>query len=180
MSSENKNISSFEELTWNDLQSWAGEKATAKGIKYQEEGKVKEISFTPKGNLVARVEGSKEYFTEVSLVNGKLNSLCTCSVGFDCKHGVAALLDYLEHVELGEEIPVIAEEDPLIEKVRMKPREPDSSRTYNSGDNSLHNLHKYLENLEKQELIEILIKFAQKDSELCRYLRNRQNRDLKM
>ena len=91
MPSESKDADPFKELRWSDLQDWAGGKATAKGIAYQEEGRVKELKRTPAGSLVARVEGTKEYFTEISLENGKLSSICTCPVGHDCKHGVAAV-----------------------------------------------------------------------------------------
>ncbi|MDQ1276490.1 MAG: hypothetical protein QG610_2068 [Euryarchaeota archaeon] len=109
MPSESKNSDPFKELKWSDLQDWAGGKATAKGIKYQEEERVKEIKRTPEGSLVARVEGTNDYFTEISLKEGKLSSICTCPVGHDCKHGVAAVLEYLELAEQGEE--VLASED---------------------------------------------------------------------
>ncbi|HEX2958543.1 MAG TPA: SWIM zinc finger family protein, partial [Chitinispirillaceae bacterium] len=113
MPEESKTARAFKELKWSDLQDWAGGKATAKGIKYQEEGRVKEIKCTSSGSLVARVEGTIEYFTEVSLKNGKLSSVCTCPVGHDCKHGVAAVLEYLDLIEQGEDVPVVYEEDIL-------------------------------------------------------------------
>ena len=135
---------------------------------------MKEIKCTSEGSLVARVEGTIEYFTEVSLENGKLSSICTCPVGHDCKHGVAAVLEYLERIEQGEEVPVIAEEDLLIARARRGYAGAGTSGAYEAEESS-RALREYLEQLEKPELIEILITFAKKDAMLGRYLRDRQN-----
>lgn len=174
MPPESKNPDPFKQLKWSDLQDWAGGKATAKGIKYQEEERVKEIKRTSEGSLVALVEGTTEYFTEVSLENGKLSSICTCPVGHNCKHGVAAVLEYLERIEQGEEVPVIAEENPLIARARRGHAGAEISEAYEAEESS-RTLREYLEQIEKSELIEILITFAKKDTMLGRYLRARQN-----
>jgi uncharacterized Zn finger protein len=174
MPEESKDPHTFKELKWSDLQSWAGGKATAKGIKYQEEGRVKEIKCTSTGSLVALVEGTIEYFTEVHLENGKLSSICTCPVGYECKHAVAVVLEYLDRIEQGEDVPVIAEKDLLIARSRPGYKGVGSFETY-EAEESLRPLREYLERLEKQELIEILTAFARKDGMLGRYLRDRQN-----
>jgi uncharacterized Zn finger protein len=175
MSSESKKADSFKELRWSDIQDWVGGKATSKGIKYQEEERVKEIKCTTEGSLVARVQGTTDYFTEISLENGKLSSVCTCPVGHDCKHGVAAVLEYLERVEQEEEIPVIAEEDPLVIRARLGDTGAKAFGIYDAQKSSLGNLRRYLEQLEKRELIDILVEFAEKDSSLGLYLRDRQS-----
>lgn len=174
MPEESKTPRAFKELKWSDLQDWAGGKATAKGIKYQEEGRVKEIKCTSAGNLVARVEGTIEYFTEVSLEKGKLSSVCTCPVGHDCKHGVAAVLEYLDLIEQGEDVPVVSEEDILIKRSRRGLAGAGASEAY-EAEASSQILHEYLETLEKPELIEILTMFAKKDNMIGRYLRDRQS-----
>lgn len=171
MPSESKDSNPFKELRWSDLQDWAGGKATAKGIAYQEEGRVKELKQTPTGSLVARVEGTKEYFTEITLENGKLSSVCTCPVGHDCKHGVATVLEYLELAELGEEVPLAFEEDPFVVRARKGHTETEVGEE----EHAAGALREYLEQLTKRELIEILVAFAEKDALLGRYLRNRQN-----
>jgi len=171
MPSESKDTDPFKELRWSDLQDWAGGKATAKGIAYQEEGRVKELKRTPAGSLVARVEGTKEYFTEISLENGKLSSICTCPVGHDCKHGVAAVLEYLELAEQGEEAPLVSEEDPFVLRARKGYPEAETE----AEELAANALREYLEQLTKKELIEILVAFAEKDALLGRYLRDRQN-----
>jgi uncharacterized Zn finger protein len=174
MPSESKDADPFKELRWSDIQDWAGGKATAKGMKYQEEERVKEIKSTPEGSLIARVQGTTEYFTEVSLENGKLSSICTCPVGHDCKHGVAAVLEYLERIEQGEEVPVISDKDLLIARARIGYAGAETFGTFDAEESPLHNLRNYLEQLEKPELIEILVAFAKKDSLLGVYLRDRQ------
>ncbi len=171
MSSESKNSDPFKELKWSDLQDWAGEIETLEGIECQEEKRVKEIKRTPEGNLVAWVEGTTDYFTEISLKQGKLGSTCTCPAAGDCKHGVAAVLEYLELTEQGEEIPIISEEDQLIKGSRIehtavieaaKAEASDISETHKSGENPPHDLRKYLEQLTKPELIDILLELAEK------------------
>lgn len=174
MPPESKDAGPFKELRWSDIQDWAGGKATAKGMKYQEEERVKEIKSTPEGSLIARVQGTTEYFTEVSLENGKLSSICTCPVGHDCKHGVAAVLEYLERIEQGEDVPVISDKDLLIARARIGYAGAETFGTFDAEESSLQNLRKYLGQLEKLELIEILVAFAKKDSLLGVYLRDRQ------
>lgn len=171
---DSKNADLFKELRWSEIQEWAGEKATSKGIKYQEEERVKEIKCTPEGTLIARVQGTMDYFTEVSLENGKLSSICSCPVGHDCKHGVATVLDYLERVEQGEEVPMAAEEDPLLVRTRKVYTGIEASGIHDLKKSS-QDLREYLEQLEKSELLEILVYFAEKDPLIERYLRGRKD-----
>ncbi|AKB17188.1 SWIM zinc finger domain-containing protein [Methanosarcina sp. WWM596] len=169
MPSESKNSDPFQTLKWSDLQAWAGEKATAKGMKYQDEDRVKKIKQTSKGSLIARVQGTKTYFTEVSLENGELSSTCTCPVGHDCKHGVATVLEYLELAEQGEEVPVASEGDPLIimarQGIALKVEETrDSYQVFRKE------LREYLKQMEKEELIDLLMNLSERDSLLSRHL----------
>ena len=52
-----KDTDPYKDLKWSDLEDWAGGTATSKGIKYQEEERVKELKCTPEGNLVAQGQG---------------------------------------------------------------------------------------------------------------------------
>jgi len=176
MVSERENADPFRALKWSDLQDWAGEKATAKGMKYQDEERVKDIKCTPDGGLVARVLGTKPYFTEVSLENGKLSSICTCPVGGNCKHGVAVVLEYLELIDQGEEIPIAVEGDQLLSMARqilgLNDETPDSYQSFRKD------LRKYLENMEKEELINLLMNLSDRDSLLSRHFRDMLNLSL--
>ena len=169
MKSESEISDPFQALKWSDFQTWAGDKATAKGMKYQDERRVEEIKRTPEGGLVARVQGTKAYFTEISLENGKLSSTCTCPVEHDCKHGVAAVLEYLELIEMGEEIPVVAEGDTLLTMARKRPA-PKVGETRNSYQIFRTELREYLEQMEKEELVELLMNLSERDSLLSKHL----------
>ena len=174
MASEKENADLFRALKWSDLQAWAGEKAVAKGMKYQDEERVKEIKQTPEGSLIARVQGSKTYFTKISLENGKLSSTCTCPVEHDCKHGVAAVLEYLELAEQGEEVPVATEGDYLIIMARQAPAlKVEEART--SDQIFRKELREYLEQMGKEELIDLLMNLSERDSLLSRNLQDMLN-----
>jgi uncharacterized Zn finger protein len=169
MPSKSKNADPFRALKWSDLQAWAGEKATAKGMKYQDEERVKDIKRTPEGGLVARVLGTKPYLTEVSLESGKLSSTCTCPVGGDCKHGVAVVLEYMELAEQGKEVPIATEGDTLLIMARQSPalkgkEAPDSYQVFRKE------LREYLELMKKEELIDLLMNLSDRDSLLSRHL----------
>ena len=84
---------SFESLTWDDLENWAGSKIVSRGQSYQRNGYVKKLGKTSKGDLVAWVSGTEEYATKVSIRDGELESICTCPYWDDCKHAVAIVVE---------------------------------------------------------------------------------------
>lgn len=72
------------------------------------------LACSAKGELSARVIGSSLYETLVIRDKaGSISSVCSCPLGGDCKHAVAVVLEYLESVRAGKEIP--AELPPLKE-----------------------------------------------------------------
>ena len=48
----------FEDITWFDLESWAGSKIVSRGRSYQRNKYVNELAITGSGELLAWVEGS--------------------------------------------------------------------------------------------------------------------------
>jgi uncharacterized Zn finger protein len=103
-------------LTWDDLERWAGSRSVERGRTYQRGGRVKDLKISPEGDLLATVQGGERYATTVSMSgrgkSASLESSCTCPVGFNCKHAVAVVADYLQTVADGREVPVAAEDDP--------------------------------------------------------------------
>jgi uncharacterized Zn finger protein len=78
----------------------------SRGRDYQKKKRVLMVACSPEGELSARVAGGSLYDTIVSRdAAGMLSSVCSCPRGGDCKHAVAAVLDYLERVKAGQEIP---------------------------------------------------------------------------
>ena len=175
MVSENESADPFRELGWSDIEEWAGSKTTSKGEDYQRSGRVEEIRRTPEGGLLAMVRGRKEYFTEVTLVNGTLSSICTCPVGGDCKHGVATVLEYLNLLQHGIKVPLLSENDPLLLRARKMHKGPETFESLKPGKNSRPPLREWLGGLEKAELIDILVEFSVKSPSLGIYLRDRQD-----
>ena len=90
----------FAELTWKDLETWAGGSIVSRGRNYQRQGRVADLAVTDDGGLIAWVKGSERYATMVVMdENGLPESTCTCPYERDCKHGVAVVLEYLRQVE---------------------------------------------------------------------------------
>jgi uncharacterized Zn finger protein len=104
-------------LTWDDLDRWAGSRSVARGRTYQRGGRVKDLTISSDGALLATVEGGERYATTVALSPGRkrpsLDSVCTCPVGASgCKHAVAVVAEYLQALADGRAIPVANEDDP--------------------------------------------------------------------
>ncbi len=101
----------FKELTWDDLQDWAGSRGLSRGQSYQRSRRVQELVLTESGGLIAWVQGEKRYATQVDSKNGELISTCTCPYGGTCKHAVAVVLEYLDRVKKNMKVLEIAEQD---------------------------------------------------------------------
>jgi len=108
----------FEQLTWDDLQAWAGSRVLSRGQSYQRARRVEDLAQTESGELVSWVQGEKRYATQVDFKGGELISTCTCPYGSACKHAVAAVLEYLDCLKKNVEVPKIAEQDRLLSLVR--------------------------------------------------------------
>jgi uncharacterized Zn finger protein len=101
----------FERLDWDNLEQWSGSRILSRGQGYQRSHRVKELARTQTGALVAWVYGGQKYATEVDFKHGELISVCTCPYGDNCKHAVAVVLEYLDHVKKKIEIPKTTEKD---------------------------------------------------------------------
>lgn len=111
--------SRWAELTWDDLEAWAGGRSVERGRTYQRGGRVRDLKVTPDGRLLATVNGTMPYATTVSLGPAKKgkppapDSECSCPVGASgCKHAVAVVAEYLQAVAEERELPAADEDDP--------------------------------------------------------------------
>ena len=96
----------FVDLTWDDLEEWAGSKIVSRGRNYQKQGRVSELAKTKDNCLIGWVDGSEQYAVKVVMEDDDLpDSICTCPYQFDCKHGVALVLEYLEQVKNKKHVP---------------------------------------------------------------------------
>jgi uncharacterized Zn finger protein len=88
------------DLTWNDIEEWAGGKIASRGREYHRQGRVSDLAVTDDGGLLAWVDGTERYATRVDMdESGLPDSICSCPYEIDCKHGVAAVIEYLERVK---------------------------------------------------------------------------------
>ncbi len=102
----------WRDLTWDDLDEWTDSRSLERGRSYQRSGRVRNLACSADGVLLAWVQGTERYATQVELIaeaDGRIgpSSRCTCPLGIDgCKHGVAVVLTYLDALKRGEAVPV--------------------------------------------------------------------------
>ncbi len=99
----------FADLSWSALEQWVGSRSLDRGRSYQKSRRVLLLARTTQTSLAARVAGSEVYTTHVTChpdgAAGSLVGVCSCPVGGNCKHAVAVVLEYLERLKTGKEIP---------------------------------------------------------------------------
>jgi uncharacterized Zn finger protein len=109
MAQKHSQADPFNDLTWDDLQEWAGATIVSRGQSYQRSTRVHELARTSHGGLVAWVLGSHRYATTIESEGKALIAACTCPYGGVCKHAVAVVLEYLEQVKRNRAIPTVTE-----------------------------------------------------------------------
>lgn len=114
MPGKRSKIALFKELTWNDIQEWAGTTIVSRGRRYQRNRCVRELACTPSGGVVAWVQGTQRYVTGVDIEEDGLSSTCTCPYWSTCKHAVAVVLKYLEDLKQDVTVPTVTENDPRL------------------------------------------------------------------
>lgn len=78
-------------MTWDNLRKWADPRSVERGRRYI--GNVDPPIALADGSVAAKVHGSETYYTRLSMgPNGELKGVCTCPVGYTCKHAVALAL----------------------------------------------------------------------------------------
>lgn len=84
-------------FTLNDIQAMADAQSFQRGLAYFKQGRVKRVIYEPGDDeFSALVSGSKRnlYTVWLNLASQHLVGQCTCPVAFDCKHCVAAALEW--------------------------------------------------------------------------------------
>jgi len=161
----------FKQLTWNDLTDWAGSKIVSRGRSYQHRGLVDGLAHTEKGGLIAWVHGTEQYATWIDIEQGKISSVCTCPYWDTCKHAVAVVLEYLETLKEGLQIPSIKHDDQrlvLLRDFRDQQITIPKSEIYSQVNSGLsaHLQHEeqvsteilaYLEQQSKEQLIKMFL-----------------------
>jgi uncharacterized Zn finger protein len=165
-----KKKQNFATLTWDDLESWAGEKIVSRGRSYLKN--VRQLSQMPTGDLLAWVDGSKRYATHIWITpKGELKSTCSCPYDWgDCKHAVATLLVYLKMEKSGTPVPKAVSNDPRLKIATSETcadyeDDYDVRSTEEGNDQNLHippneSLRVYLQSFNKDKLIDYLLEIS--------------------
>lgn len=166
----------FTRLTWSDIQAWAGSTIVARGQSYQRRHRVKDIAHTPSGGVVAWVIGTQRYATAIDVEGEELTSACTCPYGATCKHAVAVVLEYLDHLRRNIEVPTVTERDQRLVLLQGMPEEDacdqgdeadeeedvDRGASRHSGKAARNALKSYLQQQTRTQLMALVEELAER------------------
>jgi uncharacterized Zn finger protein len=174
----------FINLSWDDLREWAGSKIFERGKSYQQRKLVSKLTILDDGSLLAWVDGTHRYTTKVTIdENGLPESMCTCPYGYDCKHGVAVVLEYLEQIKKDKSVPKAAKDDErllLLEEDRSdEDIYDDDSNDASCKEKSLltnktkSEIKAFLKDKTKEQLTELIYELAGKFPKMAQELTDR-------
>jgi uncharacterized Zn finger protein len=165
----------FSELTWNDIEAWAGDTVVSRGTNYQRQGRVADLAVMADGSLIAWVDGSKRYATRVAMDEDDLpESICTCPYEMDCKHGVAVLLEYLKRLENNRAVPQAKQDDERLKLLADEDREDEPLVAEKAGSADAHQeIDAFLQGKTKAQLIDLIQELAGQHLEVARELSDR-------
>jgi uncharacterized Zn finger protein len=166
----------FSILTWRDLEEWAGSRILNRGIRYHQQGRVSELSILGKDALLAYVHGSDKYVTKVIMSENELpESICSCPYEFDCKHGVAVVLEYLHRVEKNQSIPKTKKDDDRLEQLDQELLEdyPDDDESA-IPQGVLQDIEGLIKGKTKAQQKELILGLVEQYPEMARDLSDRQ------
>lgn len=114
------------------VRAWVGGTTFARGLAYQDRGRVSDLARTSDGGLVAWVQGTRRYATLVEVQDDHLTSTCTCPVGFACKHAAAVVLEYLGQSRGDEVVPNAGPNDRRL--LLLEADDADAEDAWDDGD----------------------------------------------
>jgi len=127
-------------LTEDDIESCCKYKIFNRGYDYYHDGMVEYIHINKNANTIsAAVKGTREYDVEIYIDNGEVHGSCSCEYYNVCKHIIATLLNIVD--DGIENIP----ENEIIQVPTI---------------NSLEFIKSHLQQLPKEELVNLVMKFA--------------------
>jgi uncharacterized Zn finger protein len=175
MPKKKSKLNQFLDLSWDDIEEWAGGKIAARGKNYQHEGRVSDLAVTADPGLIAWVDGTDRYATRVRMDGGGLpESECTCPYAIDCKHGVAVVLEYLQRVESKKPIAKAKESDERLKLLSEEASEDEweDSESDTSGA-MLKDIDSYFAGKSKAQLVELIRELAGRFPEVAQEIVDR-------
>ncbi|MGC9328795.1 MAG: SWIM zinc finger family protein [Candidatus Hinthialibacter sp.] len=170
----------FEDVKWDDLNSWAGSKIVNRGRSYKSE--VEDLRVTERGGLLAWVWGTEKYATHVWIEQNTLECDCTCPYDWGpCKHAVAVILLYLDYVKEKKKIKPAQANDPRFECLEEGSSDDwDDNDEIDSSLNTIKQsptkaLRTFLEKKKKTELVEWILDLIDQEPELRNKITDQMN-----
>jgi uncharacterized Zn finger protein len=171
----------FVDLSWDDLRGWAGSKIVTRGRSYQRQNLVSKLAILDDECLIAWVDGTHRYAARVTInEEGLPDSICTCPYGYNCKHGVAVVLEYLRQIEEDKRIPKASKDD---ERLLLFDEEEWEDDLDNQNDNDCDEsslkgtmkseVNAYLDGKTKTQLTELILELAGKFPQIAQELTDR-------
>jgi uncharacterized Zn finger protein len=165
----------FSDLTWNDIEEWAGGKIVSRGKSYQRQGCVSDLAVTDDGSLIAWVDGTERYATRVVMdEDGLPDSICTCPYELDCKHGVAVVIEYLKRIENNRRVPKAKQDDDRLELLEEEDWDDEPNDDENAMSEDIRqDIDGFLKGKTKAQLIDLIHDLAGQYPEMARDLSDR-------
>ncbi len=165
----------FSDLTWSDIEEWAGEKIVSRGKSYQFRGRVFDLAVTADGSLIAWVDGSKRYAARVTMnKHGLPDSICTCPYELNCKHGVAVVIEYLKQIENNQYVPKAKNDDPRLKLLEDEERDDETYDDEIPIHEDMQNIEEFLNGKTKNQLIDLIHELAEQYPKIVENLSDRQ------
>lgn len=178
----------WSELTWDDLDEWAGARTVSRGRSYQRNGRVKQLCISESGTLLAWVYGGDRYACRVDLDTTKrkrserITSECSCPVGLACKHAVAVIVEYLEAVQAGTAVADASDDDSRLALIEGRDDEISDDEWVDAPRSRVRRLRKqtkrisdddirsHLATKSADELVELVLRVCDRDPEIRKSL----------
>ena len=175
MPKKKKPLDRFADLTWDDIEAWAGGKIVSRGQNYQRQGRVADLAVTDDGSLIAWVDGSERYATRVVMdEDGLPDSICTCPYEWNCKHGVAVVIEYLKRVENNQSVPKAKQDDDRLKLLADEDRDDEMNDAENAmSEDMRQDIDGFLKGKTKAQLIDLIHDLAGQYPEMARELSDR-------
>lgn len=175
MPNKKTQLDRFSDLTWDDIEAWAGGKIVSRGKNYQQQGRVSDLAVTEGGGLIAWVDGSARYVTRVVLgEDGLPDSVCTCPYELNCKHGVAVVIEYLKRVENNRSVPKAKQDDARLKLLSDENRDEEPNDDENAiSEDIRQDIDGFLKGKTKAQLIDLIHDLAGQYPEMARELSDR-------
>ena len=175
MPNKKTQLDRFSDLTWDDIEAWAGGKIVSRGKNYQQQGRVSDLAVTEDGSLIAWVDGSARYATRVVMdEDGLPDSICTCPYELNCKHGVAVVIEYLKRVENNRSVPKAKQDDDRLKLLADENRDDEPNDAENGMSEDIRqDIDAFLQGKTKAQLIDLIHDLAGQYPEMARELCDR-------